>query len=394
MSKVKNAEAKNKAAPYAAAAPITDSSDIEKLEFTDAKAQKDVSEVDSESAAAREGNDAVISDRYSFPKFLRVSPSPHIKSSDTTSKIMLDVFISLIPAFIWGVFVFGPRALVIGALSVASAVLFEYLFCRVRKKKSTVGDLSAAVTGLLLAMNLSSTVPYWIPVVGSFFAVVVVKGLFGGLGKNIVNPALAARVFLFAWPSEMNTFVAPGVHAGIISGSADITASATPLSQIKMDGTLSASLYDLIIGNVGGCIGEVSALFLMIGGAYLLIRRVITWHIPVSYIGTVALIALIFPRLEGDLLNNVLTEIFSGGVIICAFFMATDYVTSPITAKGKLIFGAGCGIITMLIRYFGGYSEGASFSVLIMNLLVWYIDKLTMPKHFGVKGGKASVKEK
>ena len=373
-------------------AASVDKSDIDGIELTDASAY-----VPDEPEEAPQPEDTALntSNSYEFPSILKISQSPHIKSSDSTSQIMIDVFISLIPAFIWGVYIFGTRALLIGALSVGSAILFEYLFQRLRGKKNTVGDFSAAVTGLLLAMNLSSAVPYWIPIVGSFFAVVVVKGLFGGLGKNIVNPALAARVFLFAWPAEMNLFTAPGDRAGIISKTADMVASATPLSQIKTTGALDASLYDLIIGNVGGCIGEVSALCLMIGGVYLLMRRVITWHIPAAYIGTVAVISIIFPRLDMPLWENVLTEVFSGGVIICAFFMATDYVTSPITWKGKLIFGFGCGVITMLIRYFGGFSEGASFSVLIMNLLVWYIDRFTMPKPFGSKGGKVkNVKEK
>ncbi len=330
--------------------------------------------------------------RFNFPELLRVSAAPHMITADTTGGVMLDVFVALIPAFAWGVYVFGMRALVLGIISVLSAVLFEFGFQKLLKKQTTVGDMSAAVTGLLLAMNLSSAVPYWMPVVGAFFAIVVVKGLFGGLGKNIVNPALAARVFLFAWPAEMNTFGMAGERAGVVSKSADIIASATPLTQIKTMGTLDAKPFDLIIGNIGGCIGEVSAVLLIIGGVYLLCRRVITWHIPAAYIGTVALLAVAFNRM-GSPLESVLVEVFSGGVMLGAIFMATDYVTSPVTAKGKLIFGVGCGIITMLIRKFGGYSEGVSFSILIMNLLVWYIDKLTMPKPFGTKGGKVNVKK-
>lgn len=338
------------------------------------------------------GDDVKNGSRFRFPELLRVSAAPHTATIDTTRGVMLDVFLALIPAFAWGVYVFGTRALVLGIISVISAVIFEFLFQRFVKKESTIGDLSAAVTGLLLAMNLSSAVPYWMPVVGAFFAIVVVKGLFGGLGKNIVNPALAARVFLFAWPAEMNVFGAAGERVGVISKSADIIASATPLTQIKTMGTLNEEPFDLIIGNIGGCIGEVSALLLLIGGAYLLCRRVITWHIPVAYVGTVALLALAFNRMDAPL-ESVLVEVFSGGVMLGAIFMATDYVTSPVTAKGKLIFGIGCGIITMLIRNFGGYSEGVSFSILIMNLLVWYIDKLTMPKPFGTKGGKVNVKK-
>lgn len=348
---------------------------LEKKEYTDGTAETD---------APPDG------DRYGFAELLKVSAAPHLKASQSTRSIMLDVFFALIPAYIWGILVFGLRALLLGAISVISAIVFEYLFQKLMGRENTAGDFSAAVTGLLLAMNLSPAVPYWLPVVGAFFAIVVVKGLFGGLGKNIVNPALAARVFLFAWPAEMNSFPAAGERAGVLTSSADIVASATPLTQIKQTGACDASVFDLVIGNVGGCIGEVSALFLILGGVYLLIRRVITWQTPVAYIGTVAAIALIFPRIGGDAVTSMLTEIFSGGVIICALFMATDYVTTPVTAWGKIIFGVGCGAITMLIRYFGGYSEGASFSVLIMNLLVWYIDKLTMPKPYG---GKAHVKK-
>ena len=328
--------------------------------------------------------------RFDYPEMLSVSASPHVRSAESTRTIMFDVIVALLPAFIWGVLVFGTRSLLIGIISVISAVVFEALFQFVMGRKQTVGDLSAIVTGLLLAMNLSSAVPYWIPVIGSFFAIVVVKGLFGGIGKNIVNPALAARIFLFAWPSEMNVFVAAGDRAGMASRTADMVASATPLTQIKTGLAPDYSIFDLVIGNVGGCIGEVSALFLIIGGIYLLVRRVITWHTPVAYIATVAAIAALFPRGGVDVGTSVLTEVFSGGVILCAIFMATDYATTPIFGAGKLIFGVGCGLITMLIRHFGSYSEGASFSIVIMNLLVWYIDRLTMPKHFG---GKANVKK-
>lgn len=323
--------------------------------------------------------------RYDYPEHLTVSPAPHVRGNDSTTSVMLDVVIALLPAFVWGIFVFGTRVLLIGIISVVSAVTFEFLFQFVMGRKNTVGDLSAVVTGLLLAMNLSSAVPYWMPVVGAFFAVVVVKGLFGGIGKNIVNPALAARIFLFAWPAQMNVFPDAGDRTGIISKSADMVASATPLAQIKTGAAADYTLFDLFIGNIGGCIGEISALFLIAGGIYLLARRVITWHIPVSFICTVAAIGAVFPRVEGGAFVSALTEVLSGGVIICSLFMATDYVTSPITGKGKIIFGIGCGLITMLIRHFGAYSEGASFAVLIMNLLVWYIDRLTLPKPFGGK---------
>lgn len=306
---------------------------------------------------------------------------------------MLDVVIALMPSYIWGVIVFGFRAAVLGCISVASCVLFEFLFQKIMKRPNTVGDLSAVVTGMILAMNLTVGTPYWIPVVGAFFAIVVVKGLFGGIGKNIVNPALAARVFLFlAWPNEMKIFTPAGKTYGAFSSPAasDITASATPLTKLHAGEMPENSLYDLFIGNVEGCIGEVSALLLIVGGVYLLIRRVISWQTPVAYVAVVALVALIFPRISGDPVKSVLTEVLSGGLIFCALFMATDYATTPVAPWGMVIFGAGCGIITVLIRYFGGYSEGASFSILIMNLLVWYIDKLTLPKPFG---GKVNVKK-
>ena len=229
--------------------------------------------------------------RFGFSQLLTVSPSPHLKSKATTRSVMIDVLIALLPAYIWGVVIFGVRAVMIGVLSVGSAVLFEYIFQKLAGKKNTIGDFSAAVTGLLLAMNLSPAVPYWLPVVGSFFAIVVIKGLFGGLGKNIVNPALAARVFLFAWPAEMNRFPLIGNRADLFADAADIVAGATPLTQIKQTGLCDASVFDLLIGNTGGCIGEVSAMFLILGGIYLLISKVITWHIPVSILGTVAVLS-------------------------------------------------------------------------------------------------------
>ncbi len=331
--------------------------------------------------------------RYDFPELLKVSSGPHIKSPISTSSIMLDVIIALIPAYLWGIFVFGMRALILGIISVASCVAFEYLFQKICKKPNTINDLSAVVTGLLLAMNLTVGTPYWLPVFGAFFAMVVVKGLFGGIGKNIVNPALAARAFLFiAWPNEMKVFTDAGMRFGALSTSpgADITASATPLTALSAGDIPQNSIFDLFIGNVGGCIGEVSALFLIIGGVYLLIRRVISWQTPVAYIAVVAVAGLIFPRIPGDGVQSMLTEVLSGGVIFCAIFMATDYATTPVAPWGKVIFGVGCGVITVLIRYFGAYAEGASFSILIMNLLVWYIDKLTLPKPFG---GVADVKK-
>lgn len=328
-----------------------------------------------------------------IPELLTVSPSPHIKTTERTSTIMLDVMIALLPAFAWGVYTFGTRALVIALISVGCCIGFEAGAQFLLHRTITVSDLSAAVTGMLLAMNLPVTVPLWMPVVGSFFAIVVVKQLFGGIGKNFVNPALSARVFLFSWASEMTCFPAVGekvTSLAVTLGEGDIVAGATPLASLKNGVLPDVNLFDMIIGNMSGCIGEVSSLFLTAGGIYLIIRKVITWHIPVAYLGTVAVLTFLFPHYGGVALDFMLSELFAGGLFLGAFFMATDYSTSPVTPVGRLIFGAGCGAITVMIRYFGGYPEGVSFAILIMNLLVWYIDKFTMPKRFG---GTSNVKK-
>ncbi len=315
---------------------------------------------------------------------LTVAPSPHIKSGVTTASIMRDVVIAMLPTCLWGVYVFGWRAAMILALAVASAVFFEWGSERLLGRPQTIGDLSAVVTGLLVGMNLPSSSPFWLSVVGSFVAIVIVKQLFGGIGKNFLNPALAARVFLFlSWPDKMSVY--PDIH------SADLVASATPLSVIREGGELSASWLDLLLGRHGGCIGEVSALLILVGGVYLVIRKVITWHIPVSYLGTVALVALLLPLGGGTLdVDFMLTQLLSGGLMLGAVFMATDYVTSPVTPGGRVLFGVGCGLITLLFRYFSTYPEGVSFSILVMNCLVWYIERATRPRVFG-KERKAEV---
>lgn len=326
-----------------------------------------------------------------YPELLNVSPSPHIKNPDTTQSIMLRVIIALLPACMWGVYSFGLRAAEIMAVCVASSVLFEWLFQKIMKRKNTVADLSAAVTGLLIGMNLPAAAPLWMGVAGSLFAIVVVKGLFGGIGKNIVNPALAARVFMFAWPFEMGLFTKAGERINDLSVTftgVDAIAGATPLASLDA-GVLpeDITLFDMILGNTAGCIGEVSAVLLILGGLYLLYTKVITWHIPVAFIGTVAILTFAFPIGTVNVTDFMLSNVFSGGLMLGAIFMATDYVTSPVTAKGQLIYGVGCGLITVFIRYFGGYAEGVSFAILIMNLLVGYIDKVTMPKRFG--GGRS-----
>ena len=329
-------------------------------------------------------------------KMLTVSSSPHVKAWETTRTLMIDVLIALVPALVWGIYSCGWRALSIVVLSVASCIVFEFLVQKLLKRPVTVRDFSAAVTGVLLAFNLPVSAPLWIPVLGGFFAIVIVKQLFGGIGKNIVNPALAARVFLFiAWPNEIKTFTQPLKDTlSFIGINVDAVSTATPLAAMKNGVTPSASLFDMVIGNVPGCIGEISAVMLLIGGIYLLVRKVITWHIPVAYIGTVALITFIFPLDKSvQAWQFMLMQVCSGGLLLGAIFMATDYVTSPATKVGRLIYGVGCGLITVFIRYFGGYSEGVSFSIMIMNLLVWYIDSFTKPRVFGVRKKKKSAKE-
>lgn len=309
-----------------------------------------------------------------YEGLLTVTPSPHIKHTDTTARVMLHVLIALMPAFIWGIVVFGWNAAIMPLVAVGASVLFEYLVQKLLRKPVTVGDLSAAVTGLLLGLNLPASDSYFLPVVGAAFAIVVVKQLFGGIGKNFVNPALAARVFLFlSWPDKMAAYPAPFDRTVV-----DVVSSATPRA------TGSADLLDLFLGRCGGSIGEISALLLLIGGAYLLICRVISWHIPVTYLGTVALITLVFPQGGGFFAPSFMAfELLSGGLLLGAFFMATDYVTSPVTAKGRIIFGVGCGLLTVFFRYFGAYPEGVSFAILVMNCLVYYIDRLTRPRVFG-----------
>lgn len=321
------------------------------------------------------------------PALLTVSPSPHARRRMSTATVMLDVLIALLPATIWGIYVFGFRAALVVLISVASAVLFEMLTQLILHRTVTIADCSAAVTGLLLGLNLSPSVPLYIPVVGAAFAIIVVKQLFGGIGKNVMNPALAARVFLMlAWAGSMSSFPA-AYDRGF-----DAVASATPLLSLK-GGAMpeGIDLLDLFFGRHGGCIGEVSTLMLLIGGVYLLCRGVIRWHIPVAMIGTVALLTFLFPLpLESAMQAGIMerltfmtASLCSGGLMIGAIFMATDYVTSPVTSVGRLIYGVGCGLLVVFIRYFGGYNEGVSFAILIMNVLVWYLDMATKPRVYG-----------
>lgn len=296
---------------------------------------------------------------------LIVSPAPHVRSRTSTQTIMLDVIIAMTPALIASAIIFGWRALLVVAVCVASCVLFEFLFQKLCKRTVTVGDLSAIVTGMLLAFNLPASIPIWQAVFGCLVAIVAVKQLFGGIGKNFANPAITARiVMLISFAGTMTNF----------SREADAVSSATPLTQMGTEDM--PSLLTLFLGNHGGSLGETCALALIIGFVYLLVRKVITWHTTVVFVGTVALFTLALGQ-------NPFEHVLSGGLLLGAIFMATDYSTTPSTKWGKVIFGLGCGIITVLIRVFGGYPEGVSFAILIMNILTPYISRLTRRKIFG-----------
>lgn len=335
-------------------------------------------------------------EKIQYPDILTVEPSPHMRTVQTTPVIMRRVMIALTPAALWGVYVFGLRAAAIIIISIISSVFFEWATQKILRRSVTVADFSAALTGLLIGMNLSASVPLWLPVAGAFFAIVVVKQLFGGIGKNIVNPALAARVFMFAWPSEMGIFTKPFERINSLAvtyNPPDAVTGATPLASLKTGSLPDTTFFDMFVGNQSGCIGELSALLLTVGGLYLIFTKVITWHIPAAYIGTVALMCVLFPLNSEARVDFMLCEIVSGGLLLGAMFMATDYATSPVTSAGRLIYGVICGLLTVFIRYFGGYPEGVSFSILIANLLVWYIDKLTILQKFGGKRSRAEEKE-
>ena len=335
-----------------------------------------------------------------------VSSSPHIANKRTVQGIMLEVLIALLPAVIASVYFFGFYALFLEILSVGAAIGAEALFNLVLKKEQTIKDCSAAVTGLLLALNLPVSVPFYVPIIGSAFAIVFVKMLFGGIGKNFANPAIAGRIFLLlAWAAAMTSFVKPIVWSDgqaflyfrcIVKGSAGLKevaafATATPLASLRVGGAMSKDLLSMFLGSIGGSLGETSALALLIGGVYLIVRRIIDWRVPVTFIGTVALFALFFGVAKGDALGYVLPSVLGGGLFLGAFFMATDYSTSPNTKTGLVVFAFGCGLITSLIRFFGSYPEGVSFAILLMNIVTPYIDKAFKPRPFGYiakKGGE------
>ena len=323
---------------------------------------------------------------------LTISSSPHVHTPVSTQTIMRDVIIALLPALAGSVYFFGFRALMVTLISVASCVFFEWGYCKVMKKHSKVYDLSAVVTGILLAFVCPVTIPYWVIIIGAAFAILLVKQLFGGLGKNFLNPALAARAFLFSWPVAMNTWVKVGFQnsAGIIS-TADAVTAATPLSSMHQGMMPDASIGDMFLGNIGGSLGETSALLLLAGGAYLLWRGIIKLRIPLAFIGTVAVLTFLFPQ-GNPRLEWMACNLFGGGLMLGAFFMATDYVTSPVTKLGQIVFGIGCGVLTVVIRYFGGYPEGVSYAILVMNACVVLLDRIGRPTKFGAPKKEAVKK--
>ena len=323
---------------------------------------------------------------------LTISSSPHAHSPVTTQTIMRDVLIALIPAMLGSIYFFGFRSLLVTLVSAAACVFFEWGFCKIRKLHCKTYDLSAVVTGVLLAFVCPVTIPYWTIILGDFFAIVLVKMLFGGLGKNIVNPALAGRAFLFSWPVLMSNWVKVGFDnaAGLLS-TADAVTAATPMSAMHQGALPEESILDMFLGNIGGCIGETSALLLIIGFVYLLYRKVITARIPFAYIGTVAILAFLFPQ-GNDRIAWMAAQVFGGGLMLGAIFMATDYVTSPLTKLGQIVYGIGCGVITILIRYFGGYSEGVTYAILCMNACSVLLDKIGRPVKFGAPKKEAAKK--
>ena len=315
---------------------------------------------------------------------LIASSSPHIRSNENTRSIMLDVIIAMLPALVWAIYNFGFKALLSVVVSIVACLFWEWLYRKLLKKPQSIGDLSAVVTGMLLAFVCPPELPWWALIIGAFFSIVVVKQLYGGIGCNFLNPALAGRAFLLAsYATWMTTWAIPQIRP-------DVTSAATPMTIMK-EGTEEAfttlmsnySIGDMFLGKVGGSLGEVSALCLLVGGVYLLIRKVISWQIPVAYIGTVAILTLIAAPAGIDNVQYMLYNVFGGGLMLGAIFMATDYATSPVTKPGQLIFGLGCGLLTCFIRRFGSYPEGVCYSILIMNCTTWLLDKYIRPTIYG-----------
>mgnify|MGYP004618558957 FL=1 len=316
---------------------------------------------------------------------LIASSSPHIRSNENTRSIMLDVIIAMLPALFWAIYNFGFKALISVVVSIVACLFWEWLYRKLLKKPQSIGDLSAVVTGMLLAFVCPPELPWWALIIGAFFSIVVVKQLYGGIGCNFLNPALAGRAILLAsYATAMTTWTLP------TSKIDTVVSTATPLAIMK-EGTVEKfteltanySVADMFIGRVGGSLGEVSALALLLGGAWLLIRKVISWHTPVAFIGTVAILTLISAPAGIDNVQYMLYNVFGGGLMLGAIFMATDYATSPVTKPGQLIFGIGCGLITCFIRRFGSYPEGVCYSILIMNCTTWLLDKYIRPTIYG-----------
>ncbi len=312
---------------------------------------------------------------------LTVASSPHIRGNFRTNRIMLDVVLALLPALAVGVLVLGIRALLVTLTSVAAAMAAEWLYAKVTKTRNTVVDGSAMVTGLLLAMTLPASVPYWLVILGNVFAIILVKALCGGLGQNIFNPALAARAFmLLIYPVGMVRYLSIGP---------DAVTAATPLHHMVMPALPEESLLDMFLGNCPGSIGEISALALLLGGVYLVWRKVISVRIPLAYLASVAVLTLVFHKTD-DAFRWMLYSLLSGGVMLGSIFMATDYATSPATAVGQIVYGIGCGVLTVVFRYFGLFPEGVTYAILIMNAFVWVIDRHTAPSRFGAQKGGAA----
>jgi len=325
---------------------------------------------------------------------LIASSSPHIRSNVNTRSIMGDVAVALCPALVWSIFNFGWRALTMTLVSVVSCVAWEWLYRKLMKKPQMVGDLSAVVTGMLLAFVCPVTIPYWYLILGAFFSIVVVKQLYGGIGCNFLNPALAGRAVLLAsFAGAMTTWAAAGAKIPVFGSTADVVTAATPLAIMKggsaeafanlTTGDSAVSIIDMFLGRIGGSLGETSALMLLVGGIFLLVRKVISWHTPVAFIGTVAVITLIAAPAGVNNVDYMLYNVLGGGLMLGAIFMATDYATSPVTKPGQLIFGIGCGLITCFIRRFGSYPEGVCYSILIMNCTTWLLDKYIRPVIYG-----------
>lgn len=314
---------------------------------------------------------------------LNVSSSPHVRGSETTKSIMYDVVIALIPATLFGIFNFGIKALVLIVTCIATCVLTEYIYQKSMKLPLTVNDGSALLTGLLLALNLSATFPVWMAILGCVFAIIIVKQLFGGLGQNFMNPALGARCFLMvSFAGRMTSFTYDGVTGATpLAVMKNAEAGTSAFAALKDGGT---TLMDMFIGTTAGTIGETSAIALLIGAAYLLVKKIISWRIPFIYIGVFAVFVMLFGGQGADI-NYLAAQIFGGGLILGAFFMATDYVTSPITPKGQVVFAVCLGLLTGIFRVFGGSAEGVSYAIIICNLFVPLIEKVTMPAPFGSK---------